>query len=89
MMKEINVVKVIDGDTFKDSRNKYYRLAGVDAPEKGEKGYSRAKEILKQKVEHEQVYIKEVGKSYGRSVVEARVKGEKGSVNNTLRRAGF
>ena len=88
-MKKVNITKVIDGDTMRDSRGKYYRLAGVDTPEKGERGYSRAKELLENKVEGETVYIKEVGVSYGRSVVEARVKGEKGTVNNSLKRAGF
>ncbi|MFC1594963.1 thermonuclease family protein [Patescibacteria group bacterium] len=88
-MKKTNVTKVIDGDTFKDSSGKFNRLAGIDTPEKGEKGYIKAKEMLRRKVEGKTVYVKKVGVSYGRPVVEARVKGQKGSINNSLKRAGF
>lgn len=88
-MNKVTVTKVIDGDTFKDSQGKYYRLAEVDTPEKGSSKYGKAKEILQRKIEQEQVYVKILGKSYGRAVVEARVKGEKGTVNDALKRAGF
>jgi endonuclease YncB( thermonuclease family) len=88
-MKKVNVAKVLDGDSFQDSRGKHYRLAGIDAPEKGERGYSTAKTVLERKVEGEQVYVTKVGTSYGRDVVKARVQGEKGTVNDALKRAGF
>ncbi len=65
------VQEVIDGDTFK-VRNRvegsqYIRIAGVDAPEKGQKGYAEAKKKLK-KLEGETVTIKPKGKSYDRTV---------------------
>jgi len=43
MAKE-KVIKVVDGDTFYTSRRKIpIRLANVDTPEKGQKGYGAAK----------------------------------------------
>jgi endonuclease YncB( thermonuclease family) len=44
-MKKITVKKVHDGDTFKGSRDQFYRLAEVYAPERGQRGYKKAKEI--------------------------------------------
>jgi len=88
-MKKVKIIKAIDGDTMRDSRGNYYRLAGIDTPEKGSRNYGKAKEKLENKVEGEIVYLKEVGKSYGRSVVEARVKGEKSTINESMKRAGF
>lgn len=88
-MKKVKITKAIDGDSMKDSRGNHYRLAGIDAPEKGARDYVKAKEKLENKVVGETVYIKEVGRSYGRLVVEARVKGEKGTVNQSMKRAGF
>lgn len=88
-MKKVKIIKVIDGDTMKDSRGTFYRLSGIDTPEKGKRGYNQAKEKLQDKVEGETVYIKTEGKSYGRLVVEARVKGKKSTVNESMKRAGF
>ena len=67
------VQEVIDGDTFK-VRNKvegsqYIRIAGIDAPEKGQKGYADAKKKLN-KLEGKTVTIKPKGKSYGRVVAD-------------------
>ena len=42
----IYVSKVIDGDTFKMSDDTTIRLLCVDAPERGENGYSEAKDFL-------------------------------------------
>lgn len=88
-MKKITVKKVKDGDTFKGPREQYYRLAEVYAPERGERGYKKAKETLKDIIEGEQVYIREVGKSYNRPVVKVRLPGEKRTVNEKMKRAGF
>ena len=88
-MKKITVKKVKDGDTFKGPRDQYYRLAEVHAPEKGERGYKKAKEKLQELIEGEQVYIQELGKSYGRPVVKVRLSGEKRTVNEKMKRAGF
>jgi len=42
----VYVSKVIDGDTFKMSDDTTIRLLCVDAPERGENGYSEAKDFL-------------------------------------------
>ena len=89
IMKKITVKKVRDGDTFRGPRDKFYRLAEVYAPEKGQKGYKRAKETLKEMIEGEQVYIQEVGKSYNRPVVKVRLPGEKRTINEKMKRVGF
>ena len=60
----IKVKKVIDGDTFQDSRNRFYRLANVDAPEKTERGYKTAKENLKSMIAGEELVVKQLGESY-------------------------
>ncbi len=88
-MKKITAKKVIDGDTFEGPRKQFFRLAEVDAPEKGERGYQKAKEILKKAIEGERVYVQTVGKSYGRDVARVRLPGEKRTVNEKMKRAGF
>lgn len=70
------VKKVIDGDTIKVSSpvrgSPYIRLAGVHAPEKGERGYQTAKSNLRHRIGGKRVLIKPVGKSYGRTVAKVR-----------------
>ena len=67
------VQKIIDGDTFKVRKNvrgsQYIRVAGIDAPEKGKKGYAAAKKKLG-KIKGKQVTIRPKGKSYGRTVAD-------------------
>ena len=82
----IKVKKVIDGDTFQDSRNRFYRLADVDAPEKTERGYKAAKEALKNMIAGEELVVKQVGESYNRKVVIARILGEKTTINAKMNR---
>ena len=82
----IKVKKVIDGDTFQDSRNRFYRLANVDAPEKRERGYKSAKENLKNMITGEELVVKQVGESYNRKVVIARILGEKTTINAKMNR---
>ncbi len=69
------IKKVIDGDTFK-VRNRvngsqYIRIANMDSPEKGERGYYSAKRRLK-KLEGKTVSLIPKGKSYGRIVAESK-----------------
>ena len=82
----IKVKKVIDGDTFQDSRNRFYRLADVDAPEKRERGYVGAKTALQNMIRGEELVVKQVGKSYNRKVVFARIPGEKTTINAKMNR---
>lgn len=69
MAKE-KVTKVIDGDTFLTSRRKKpVRLANVNTPEKGKKGYGVAKSKLKKLVQGEEVRVDTVARDkYGRAV---------------------
>lgn len=77
------VQEIVDGDTFK-VRTKvngscYIRIAGEDAPEKGEKGYTKAKNRLRRKLKGEWVNLNPVGKSYGRTVARvSKTKKKKG-----------
>ena len=82
----IKVKKVIDGDTFQDSRNRFYRLAEVDAPEKKERGYKSAKVALQNMISGEDLVVKQVGESYNRKVVIARIPGEKTTINTKMKR---
>jgi endonuclease YncB( thermonuclease family) len=74
------VQKIIDGDTFMVRRNvngsQYIRIAGLNAPEKGHKGYVNAKRRL-EKIKGENVTIRPVGKSYGRTVADVIFKRRK------------
>ena len=74
------VQEVIDGDTFK-VRNRvegsqYIRIADMNTPEKGHKGYAEAKKKLT-KLEGKTVTIKPKGKSYDRTVAEVIYKRKK------------
>lgn len=82
----IKVKKVIDGDTFQDSRNRFYRLADVDAPEKHERGFKMAKSALQNMIGGEELVVKQVGESYNRKVVVARISGEKITINAKMNR---
>lgn len=67
---------VIDGDTIKVNRpvnkSRYIRLAGVNAPEKRQRGYQTAKNELRSRVGGKKVWVDPVGKSYGRTVAHVR-----------------
>jgi len=70
------VKKVIDGDTMVVSSpvngSNYIRVAGVNAPEKRQRGYQTAKANLKSRVGGRRVWVTPVGKSYGRTVAKVR-----------------
>jgi len=65
------IIKIIDGDTFKVRKrvkgSQYIRIAGINAPEKGESGYMTAKKRLA-RLKGKIVTIRPKGKSYGRTV---------------------
>ncbi len=84
MAKREHVTRVIDGDTFETaSRKRPVRLAGVDAPEKGQPGCAQAKRALEQLIGGQTVEIETVARdAYGRSV--ARVKAGGRSVNRAM-----
>lgn len=71
---------VIDGDTFK-VRNRvdgsqYIRVAGLNAPEKGQRGYASAKQNLS-KLKGKTVTLRPKTKSYGRTVADVIYKRKK------------
>ena len=85
MGRKEKVTRVIDGDTFETSRRKKpVRLADVDAPEKGQRGYAKATEALRKMIEGEEVRIETVARDkYGRAV--AKVYKGRESVNKKMR----
>lgn len=70
------VKKIIDGDTMVVSSSvsgaNYIRIAGVNAPEKRQRGYETAKAKLRSRIGGKKVWITPVGKSYGRIVARIR-----------------
>ena len=74
------VQEIIDGDTFKVRRrvkgSQFIRVAGLDAPERGQRGYASAKAKLN-RMKGKVVTIRPKGKSYGRSVAEVIFKRKK------------
>jgi len=67
------VQSIIDGDTFK-VRNRvngsqYIRISGLNAPEKGQRGYVSAKQNLS-KIKGKTVTLRPKAKSYGRTVAD-------------------
>jgi len=86
MPRKERVTKVIDGDTVKtSSRKNPVRLANVNAPEKGQRGYAGAKTRLADLVEGEEVLIDTVARDrYRRSVARVYKNGK--SVNKEMQR---
>jgi len=84
MAKE-KVTKVIDGDTFLTSRRtKSVRLANVNAPEKGEKGYGKAKAKLSKLILNQEVRVEKVARDkFGRTVANVYIGRE--SVNKKMK----
>ncbi len=74
------VQEVIDGDTFrvrnKVNNSQFIRIAGLNAPEKGQRGYASAKKKLS-KLKGKVVTLRPVGTSYGRTVAEVIYKRKK------------
>ena len=76
LMVKRKVTKIIDGDTFVVDKpvrgSKYIRIADINTPEKGERGYQSAKNRLSKNISGKQVDVKPVGKSYGRTVAKVK-----------------
>ena len=84
MARKEKVVRVIDGDTFMTaSRKNPIRLANVNAPEKGVRGYKKATDTLKKMISGKEVTIDTKARDrYGRSVANVKVGRE--SVNKAI-----
>ncbi len=61
---------VQDGDTFRTAHQNWIRLANVCAPDKGESGYEKAKETLRNLILGKEIIYEQVGTSYNRIVAE-------------------
>ncbi|TFH12477.1 MAG: hypothetical protein E4H02_13030 [Lentisphaerales bacterium] len=87
MPRKETVKRIIDGDTFTtDSRKNPIRLAGVDAPEKGERGAVKATNALKKLIQNKTVTVDTKARDvYGRSVANVSVGGK--SVNRAMKNA--
>lgn len=87
-MPKGKVKEVIDGDTVKLPYNKFIRLAGVNAPEKNQKGGAVAKHKLEELVSNKTISYTEDAKSYGRTVGKIKVGGKdiNKAMNNFLKK---
>ena len=84
------VKRVIDGDTFEIYRSilgkRFVRLANVNTPEKGQRGYMKAKKILQDLIEGKTVTIIPV--HIGRRVI-AEVILNRRSINRMMNGMGY
>ena len=84
----VYVAEVTDGDTFRTSKNEYVRLVAVNAPERGQFGYTPAKAALQSLVLHKFVEVDVVTVDvFGRFV--ANVWEGVVSVNQVMRNIGY
>lgn len=86
MARKERVTRVVDGDTFYTaSRKRPVRLAGIDTPERGQRGAAAATGALRRLIGGQTVEINTVARdSYGRSVANVKVDGR--SVNHAMRK---
>lgn len=85
MARKETVTKVIDGKTFETNRRKHpVKLAEVDTPEKGEKGYGAAKNALRDLIKGKEVDIETVGRGKKNIGSVAHVTSGKMSVNKAM-----
>ena len=82
--------RVIDGDTFVTRDGETVRLAGIDAPERGELGYGEAKNLLRAIISGQQLRFEQVKQDkYGRTVACVYTRFGTGSVDNYLLAQGI
>jgi len=86
MARKERVSKVIDGDSFRTTTRKNpVRLANVNAPEKGQTGFSKAKKQLTNLIQGQEVLIDTVARDKFRRSVTRVHKGGK-SVNKEMQK---
>jgi len=77
--EEVNVERIIDGDTIVVGNNTHVRLLGINTPEKGEEYYSEARNFLESIILNKTVrleYGKEKYDRYGRELAYVIYKGK-------------
>jgi endonuclease YncB( thermonuclease family) len=87
-------IKVFDGDTFEVSNGEVVRLADIDTPGSGEKGYEEAKSELSKLVlnKHIHLQVDEIRDSYDRLVSLVFIVANSthyGNVNEIMVRKGY
>jgi len=76
-MAAVKVNEIIDGDTFKIRPEKRIRPTGYNTPEKGEKGYQKAKKHLQQLIKGKTVGLAHVlAVDCGREIRRVTVNGK-------------
>lgn len=87
-LKQIYGLYAVDGDTFIGMMNGNkvtFRLAGIDAPEKGEFKYKEAHDFLNEHVRKKVIFVKSRGKDiYNREIVDVFEDKEKNIFVNSL-----
>jgi endonuclease YncB( thermonuclease family) len=75
MPRKETVTKIIDGDTIETSvRKRPVRIEGINTPEKGQPGYSEAKQELGKLLKGEKVSVTPVATDkYGRTVAKIKL----------------
>ena len=75
MARKETVEKIVDGDTIETSvRKRPVRIEGIDTPEKGQRGYSEAKQALGKLLKGEKVTVTPVATDeYGRTVAKLKL----------------
>ena len=78
-----------DGDSGFFTDGKPFRLARVRAPERGQRGASKATKTAAGMTSRSRGYVNvnKVGKSYGRDVVN--ISNKDGSINDRMRKKGY
>ena len=78
---------VQDGDTFKTAKGNWIRLARYDAPEKGDHGYDKAKQLLSSLILNKGIVYEQVSTSHGRIVAEVWQDGK--NINDIMLQSGY
>lgn len=86
MPRNEKVTRIIDGDTFETNmRRNSIRLANVDTPEKGQAGFGKAKQELKNLIQGQTVTIDPKARDkYARTVADVKIGNQ--SVNNKMKK---
>ena len=86
MIRKEEVNETIDGDTFLTSIRKHpVRLEGVDTPERGEPGYKKAKNALRDLIQGKDVTIQTVARDkFSRPIAQVKVGNR--SVNKAMQK---
>lgn len=90
MSNTVKVIHIIDGDTFvaeSEGKEKFFRLADVRAPERGESGFFWARRALEKLIDGDNVSVEHKGNTpYGMAVVDVMTSDGR-HVNSAVKRS--